>query len=363
MGLFLIIGVLFLLASWMWWKDLSIFAAPQRFKVLFKDVAGLTPNAAVQVNGFRVGNVEDIDIAGRNIVVGLKITNTKVRIPLGSRVSIYANGIIGAKYIEIRLPETAGKRALLSENSVLVGEPPIRAELLMETLSKQANELDIARVQDAVLGGMGRVGRAADGASALYGRVGRAADGALVLYDRVGRAADGASLLYNKVGRAADNTSALVAKVGGLTGGASQLMCKFGTAADRTTALVNRMGPAADKAVKVEEQLSSLAENLNKVTNTQLQPVLCNALTMENRLSCLADELNWRSKTDLKGTLIQAQSALCQTELFGKQLSKTLDRRFPLLQLLFGRPGHLKPEEQRCSQPGVPTEVADKIKY
>src|SRR5579883_3302581 len=104
MGLFLIIGVLFLLGSWMWWKDLNIGPLPQRFKVVFSDVAGLSDNAAVQINGMRVGNVENIDLHGRNkVIVTVKITNTKIRVPSGSKATIYATGVIGAKYVEITL--------------------------------------------------------------------------------------------------------------------------------------------------------------------------------------------------------------------------------------------------------------------
>ncbi len=53
-GLFAVIALIILFWGWSWLKDFS-FHPPQRFKVQFHDIAGLTKNAPVQVNGVRVG--------------------------------------------------------------------------------------------------------------------------------------------------------------------------------------------------------------------------------------------------------------------------------------------------------------------
>jgi ABC-type transporter Mla subunit MlaD len=277
------------------------------------------------------------------VLVTVKISNSKVRVPSGSRASIYANGIIGSKYIEIRLPDKSGKKAL-GENDLIAGEPTYRPELLVEQLSKQANELDIARLQNTMIAEMQRVGRAADGATAVYGRI--------------GRAADGASMLYGRIGHAADQASALSSRLGGISSSATPVLGKIGKAADNTTALVNRLGSTAEKTNKLEDQLMGLAQDLSKKTNNELNQLLSKTFCMEDRVTALADELNLRSKTDLKGALITTKCAMGQTAIVGKQLSQIMDKRAPILQLLFGRPGHLKAPVVCPTQIAVPETAA-----
>src|SRR5271155_4396235 len=67
-GFFTIIGLMLLFGSYCWWKSFSPLHPYQRFHVRFHDVAAMNTQAAVFVNGVRVGAVENIEVLDRSTV-------------------------------------------------------------------------------------------------------------------------------------------------------------------------------------------------------------------------------------------------------------------------------------------------------
>ena len=105
-GLFVLIALIFLVCGWSWMKSFSPLHPSQRVRVMFHDVAGLNSNAAVYADGVRIGTVEDIRLAGRRkVLVGLKINPSEITLPLGCSFGIFTNGLVGARYVEVSLPE------------------------------------------------------------------------------------------------------------------------------------------------------------------------------------------------------------------------------------------------------------------
>src|SRR5262245_55431413 len=114
-GLFALFALILLVWGWSWLKSFSLFYQPQRFTAQFSDVAGLSRNATVNIQGVRVGTVEYMEFVtdpqhpehNDKINVHLKITDSTVQVPEGSHISIQTLGLVGAKYIEIVLPRDA----------------------------------------------------------------------------------------------------------------------------------------------------------------------------------------------------------------------------------------------------------------
>ncbi len=74
--------------------------------VQFKNAAGLDTQAPVQVAGVEVGRVSTITLEGNKARVGL-LMKANVTVPIDSSVSIKSLGILGDKYVEIILGNSA----------------------------------------------------------------------------------------------------------------------------------------------------------------------------------------------------------------------------------------------------------------
>jgi phospholipid/cholesterol/gamma-HCH transport system substrate-binding protein len=136
-GLFTVIALIILSWGWAWLKNFS-WHTPQTFTVKFHDVAGLNKNAPVNVNGVRVGTVEKIELKGKGqVYCGLKISSEDTVIPQGSAVTIQTQGLVGAKYLEITLPEVKPNEPgppPIDSSEVIIGQEPVRTELYINKI-------------------------------------------------------------------------------------------------------------------------------------------------------------------------------------------------------------------------------------
>jgi phospholipid/cholesterol/gamma-HCH transport system substrate-binding protein len=72
----------------------------QHYSAYFAEAAGLVPGAPVQVSGYRVGQVEGVDLDGARVLVRF---NVAADIPLGDRTeaAIQTKSLLGAKIVEV----------------------------------------------------------------------------------------------------------------------------------------------------------------------------------------------------------------------------------------------------------------------
>ena len=188
-GIFVLTALLIGYGAFCWWKSYSPLNPPQRFNVVFRDVASLNYQAPVFVDGVRVGSVDKIQIRGsENVLVGLKVNTQKIAIPVGSRFIILPNGVVGAKYIEIILPENATPKnslPLLSEKSVVQGDDPIRPEIVVNELVEKLSTIDFSEIENKLTRNMDKLGNVADHVSTLSTKMEPVADKAQVAVDNV----------------------------------------------------------------------------------------------------------------------------------------------------------------------------------
>ncbi len=155
-GLFTVVALIILSWGWAWLKSFS-WHAPQTFTVKFHDVAGLNKNAPVNVNGVRVGTVEKIELKGKGqVYCGLKISSEDIIIPQGSAVTIQTQGLVGAKYVEITLPEVKPNEHSpppIDSSEVIIGQEPVRTELYINKIvTNVSNFTDSIASSDALSG-------------------------------------------------------------------------------------------------------------------------------------------------------------------------------------------------------------------
>ncbi len=143
-GLFTVIALILLFWGWSWLKSFS-FRPPQRFRVQFHDIAGLTKNAPVQVNGVRVGMVEKIDLSeDGQVLCSLAVPVENTIIPQGSTVTIQTLGLVGAKYVEISLPKIKADESPpppIAQDAIIPGQDPERVELHMNRIARNFSRL------------------------------------------------------------------------------------------------------------------------------------------------------------------------------------------------------------------------------
>lgn len=93
-----------------------------RVDALFDSVVGLDDKAAVRLAGVRVGRVDGIHLEGRKARVSLLLDQPIVFVE-GSYAAIANQGLLGDKFIELRLGPEGG--AELAAGTVLTGKTPV----------------------------------------------------------------------------------------------------------------------------------------------------------------------------------------------------------------------------------------------
>lgn len=123
-GLLTLTALIILIFSILWIKGRAL-SAGERLFVDFKDVNGMRPGSAVQLMGFRIGQVEEImpvlsNLDDPYVRVKFVITEPDVSIPNASTVSIQQSGIIGEQFLEITPPKLRTIYLPINRNSLVL---------------------------------------------------------------------------------------------------------------------------------------------------------------------------------------------------------------------------------------------------
>jgi ABC-type transporter Mla subunit MlaD len=359
-GVFVLVAVLLLLAGWMWLKNYSPLHPPQRFSVTFHNVAGLISNAIVNVNGVKVGDVEDLKLAGKDkVVVKIKITKDTV-IPVGSHFDILSNGVVGAKYVEITLPQenTDQKLAALDENSVVEGNDPVRVEVVVSKVAKQFEDFDFRDAHERVNQHMEQFARAADSVTELTKKLSPAANHAVEVENKIGDLATDMRGTTRRVNRLLDNPE--------LSSDLKQTALHVRETAvsinktmhELNETLANKplradLLEAMDRLNQSTIHIQQSVESVQKITGDQtLRTDIKQIIANVNQTMDKADRMLSRPGfgTDMRGTLGEVRGTVRHLDLAARQLNAILGQKHPLVHLIFGQPGSVKNAEKFDSQ-------------
>jgi ABC-type transporter Mla subunit MlaD len=330
LGIFTVIAGCCFLGAWMWLKAEPLWAPAQRFGVLFHDVAGLNENAAVYTDGVRIGAVERIKLLGKHkVLVKIKINQDTARVPEGSAFDIHTNGLVGARYVDVILPDpTATKRNLMTPNSVAWGNDPVRPELVVDRLATQVNQLDFDHLQDTMNNGMERMAAAADNVSVLSHKLNPVADRAVIVEGKL---------------------SALASELHGTSHRVNKLLNDPTIAHDvkDTLTKLNDMTAHVESSVARVEKMAA-----NPGLREDIKRIVGDARDTVQHVHEMVSDPTFGS--EIKSTMTEARSALSRLDLVGRQLNQILSKRAPLLQMLVGRPGKIQNEQAASTSESVP---------
>jgi ABC-type transporter Mla subunit MlaD len=346
-----------LLYGWGWLKGLSLFHPPQRFTVAFHDIEGLNTNAPVNTNGYRVGIVEKIELKKNLVLVHLKINTEDVRIPEKSKFSIQTLGLVGAKYMEITIPQDALADATSGDAQVRThmlseadppqpGDDPVRMELYISGLASKIGNIDIKGMETSAKRSMDELAEMAKSMKITSTRFGESAPefGKVArTLDKVANKADGAVSSANKFFEGGSNSlhhiNTLTDDLDVTAHRANKILANPNMSAD--------LKATADQARLASENIQKAIHELNgtigdKQTRTDLQGMLAKLqASTENiahsieRVNKVANDHGLRS--DIKEIVNKANMAVTQANTvldkingevnqpgFGADLTKTL---------------------------------------
>ncbi len=400
---FFVLGAGLLLASgWGWLKNALSFDPPQVFWVRFHDVSGLSNNATVNVQGVRVGTVDQItfklqpgvqdapDADARaaklpKVYTHIKIAGLKMPIPKDAEVTIQTLGMVGAKYIEITLPtEPAEHSEAMDPNLVVEGKDPVRVELVINNIAKKLNQAADTISSDEAANALKHISAAAE-------KLDKNLDKMPGISDSLKKASDSITVTAGKFGKTADRTEQVALNanrffsegktsfdsVSSLANGLSQTNKKVGKILDNP-AMSKDLKETVQLAHKTAEAMqSAIAELSGTVKDKELRQDMLSMLSKIQTSSegirqsmqvvnKLADDQGLRSdvktamtdareamtkantmlsdpgfKTDVTLTMSKVRTAATDVDIAAQQLHQILEKRNPLFHMMFGDPGKL----------------------
>jgi len=397
-GLFALFALILLVWGWSWLKSFSFFHLPQRFIVRFHDVAGLNNNATVNINGVRVGTVEKVELIGKGqVLVHVKITAENVVVTRGSTVTIQTLGLVGAKYVEITLPDVqagAGAAAALQTDEEISGQDPVRVELIVNDIATRASKI-FKSVKSEKAGTS--LAEALEHSGEAVRNINEASAKLNKNMDKLAKAADSVTETSDKIGQVADRAKGVESSATGFFNQGSETLEGISDLAhdlQGTNKKIKQLfdNPALSKDLKETAQLAKqTAENVSKtiqelnqtLRDEPLRKDLVDMLTRLNQSTdniyrsvqiinkvasdeglrsdvkevvanakqavAKADELIGQPdfKANIRQTISKVNTAAGHVDLAARQLNQVLDRRAPLFHLMFGRPGHIPPEQAK----------------
>ena len=108
-GLVSVIALFLLYYGLNFLKGIDIFSPVKHYYGTYADLGGLNESAPVFIKGFKVGQVDKVQYDFRSsmpFVVALSI-NKDIDLPLGSRIELFDDGLLGGKAVQIVLPDSA----------------------------------------------------------------------------------------------------------------------------------------------------------------------------------------------------------------------------------------------------------------
>jgi phospholipid/cholesterol/gamma-HCH transport system substrate-binding protein len=102
-GIMAIVAIFVLYFGLNFLKGRDIFSSVSNYYANYENIGGLVPSSPVYVKGFKVGQVEEIkyDFSKRNSFV-VKISVAKdIQLPIGTKVELYDDGLMGGKAIQL----------------------------------------------------------------------------------------------------------------------------------------------------------------------------------------------------------------------------------------------------------------------
>lgn len=142
-GIAVAVGLLLTVLNY---KRLPIFNNGRTYSAYFTETGGLTANAPVQVSGFKVGQVTDVDLDGNRVLVTFDVDRD---MPLGDRTeaAIKTRTLLGSKVLELT---PRGEHSLSGPIPVERTAPPYQLPDALGDLASVVDQLDTTQLSGSL---------------------------------------------------------------------------------------------------------------------------------------------------------------------------------------------------------------------
>ncbi|SMC55071.1 MlaD family protein [Cellulophaga tyrosinoxydans] len=141
-GIIVVGGILLFIMGFSYLKSTSIFDNSKVFYVVYDNVGGLQPGTPVSINGYTVGNVNNIkfkDNSGKLLVTFS--VNNEFEFSNQSKAELYDTGIIGGKGIQI-IPMFDGSPMAKSGDTLISSVKPGLTDLVQKNLAPLQSKIE-----------------------------------------------------------------------------------------------------------------------------------------------------------------------------------------------------------------------------
>lgn len=362
MGVFVLIAIVFLMGAYLWFKAINPWNPQQRFEVQWHEVAALNDNAPVLVNGVRVGSVESIHLKGKEAVhVKLQINMSKIVIPEGASFRILSNNVVGVKYVDITLPvvqEGQPAPKPLAENMLVVGIDPGRPELVIDSLTSSLNKVSFDKLEKKIAQNLDDISIATSNISKASAKFGPVADKTISMEDKVSGLADEVKVTSRRINKIIDNPrfsadlKETASRARDIAISVQKTMNQIdGVLSDRdlrndVKEALSRLNDATLHVQQGIETFEKLAQD--KEVRSDLKTIMVDAKHTLEKVDSIVSNPDFGG--DLKGTLSKTHEALDNINTVTLQVNQILNKRNPLLHMLFGRPGKLSVQAKQVKK-------------
>lgn len=352
LGIFTTVALILLLWGFCWLKSYTPFSSQQHINVMFKQVSGLHSGAFVFVDGVKAGVVENVDWKDNNqVLVRLSITHPHMIIPQGAQFNILANGIIGARYMDIIMPNIdKSVQEPIDESTIVMGGDVLRPEIILDKIGHDLDKIDIDSIQENISEDGKVLRKAANQFSALANKTMPVMDRALPLEYSLIAVSTELRKTTHKLDNFIDNPK--------LSPELRQTIKEARQTAQMAQSAIHELNNTlTDKSVRQDLfdtmhqlneatlQLERSMETLHSVSKdtelrSDVKQILFDARKSLEKLDHILN--NPDSGADIKSTLKNTRATLEDVDLAARQLQQILDKRQPLIHMFLGRPGHIK---------------------
>lgn len=408
-GFFTLFALILLLYGWGWLKSFSPFDPPTIFWARFHDLTGLSNNATVNIQGVRVGTVDQVSFKPPDglqdppetdpaearlprVYVRIKITAYKQPIPKNSIVTIQTLGMVGAKYVEITLPKRTDSDKVegLDPNMIVMGQDPVRLEMVINDIASKIKTVAGAISSDEAASTVKDLAQVA-------AKLNRTMDEMPTLTASLRRAGERVSVTADKFGQAAGETKVVASSADKFFREGSQTMGSIrhlSTGLTSTNTKVGKMldNPELSKDLKetmsvARKTMDSVADTVTQVSSTiKDKDLRSDLLTMLTKIQESTDNINKSMaavaklsedeqlradiknathdakeavskastllndpafKNDAVATMGKVRTAANDVDTAARQLQGILGKRFPLFHMMLGKPGEIVEKKER----------------
>ena len=313
------------------------------------------------VDGVRAGNVDKVTWIGTNqVLVRLQITHPHMIIPLGSKFTILANALVGARYMDIALPNTGEEdQKPIPESTIVTGGDTLRPEIILNKVGGDLDQIDMAAIKRNLSEDDKVLRKAASQFSILADKTMPVMEKALPLENNLMVVSNDLSITTKRLNKFIDNPklSPELRETVRDAKETAQIAQKAIGDLNKTLTDKSLRQDLLDTMHQLNQSTCLLEQSMEKLQGiTQdvhfredMKEILLQARQALERLDKLLNDPN--SGSDVRSTLKDTRTTLEDVDLAARQLQQILSKRQPLIHMFLGRPGYIKKEDATKAQP------------